>query len=208
MEIRLEALDELGDRVERRPVLEAMGRHSNLILLDGEGRITDCLRRVDGDMSARRRVLPGLFYRLPPPEAKLDPTARTAVSWSACSPPRPPGPGGPVAAGCLRRPVPPVCRELACRAGGSTDARLDAMGQEGRRRLLDGLEGLLKDVQENRFTPVMVTIDGRPKDFSFLPLEQYGSAAGLTPFPPFPSCWTSFMSSGKTESASASGGRI
>ena len=59
------------------------------------------------------------------------------------------------------------------------------MGQEGRRRLLDGLEGLLKDVQENRFTPVMVTIDGRPKDFSFLPLEQYGSAAGLTPFPTF-----------------------
>lgn len=33
--------------------------------------------------------------------------------------------------------------------------------------------------------PVMVTIDGRPKDFSFLPLEQYGSAAGLTPFPTF-----------------------
>ena len=35
VEIRLEALDELGDRVERRLVLEAMGRHSNLILLDG-----------------------------------------------------------------------------------------------------------------------------------------------------------------------------
>lgn len=85
VEIRLEALDELGDRVERRLVLEAMGRHSNLILLDGEGRITDCLRRVDGDMSARRQVLPGLFYR------------RRAA----------PGPGGPVAAGCLRRPVPP-----------------------------------------------------------------------------------------------------
>ena len=75
VEIRLEALDELGDRVERRLVLEAMGRHSNLILLDGEGRITDCLRRVDGDMSARRQVLPGLFYRLPPAQAKLDPTA-------------------------------------------------------------------------------------------------------------------------------------
>ena len=36
---RLEALDELGDRVRRSLVLEAMGRHANLILLDGEERI-------------------------------------------------------------------------------------------------------------------------------------------------------------------------
>lgn len=186
VEIRLEALDELGDRVERRLVLEAMGRHSNLILLDGEGRITDCLRRVDGDMSARRQVLPGLFYRLPPAQAKLDPTALDRGELErllAAAPPQAQADQWLLDAfGGLSHLV---CRELACRAGGSTDARLDAMGQEGRRRLLDGLEGLLKDVQENRFTPVMVTIDGRPKDFSFLPLEQYGSAAGLTPFPTF-----------------------
>ena len=186
VEIRLEALDELGDRVERRLVLEAMGRHSNLILLDGEGRITDCLRRVDGDMSARRQVLPGLFYRLPPAQAKLDPTALDRGELErllAAAPPQAQADQWLLDAFGGLSPL--GCRELACRAGGSTDARLDAMGQEGRRRLLDGLEGLLKDVQENRFTPVMVTIDGRPKDFSFLPLEQYGSAAGLTPFPTF-----------------------
>ena len=186
VEIRLEALDELGDRVERRLVLETMGRHSNLILLDGEGRITDCLRRVDGDMSARRQVLPGLFYRLPPAQAKLDPTALDRGELErllAAAPPQAQADQWLLDAFGGLSPL--VCRELACRAGGSTDARLDAMGQEGRRRLLDGLEGLLKDVQENRFTPVMVTIDGRPKDFSFLPLEQYGSAAGLTPFPTF-----------------------
>ena len=73
VDLRLEALDELGDRVERRLVLEAMGRHSNLILLDGEGRIMDCLRRVDSDMSARRQVLPGLFYRLPPRPGEAGP---------------------------------------------------------------------------------------------------------------------------------------
>ena len=154
VEIRLEALDELGDRVERRLVLEAMGRHSNLILLDGEGRITDCLRRVDGDMSARRQVLPGLFYRLPPAQAKLDPTALDRGELErllAAAPPQAQADQWLLDAFGGLSPL--VCRELACRAGGSTDARLDAMGQEGRRRLLDGLEGLLKDVQENRFTP-------------------------------------------------------
>ena len=37
----LEALNELGDRVERKLVLEAIGRRSNLLLLDGDGRILD-----------------------------------------------------------------------------------------------------------------------------------------------------------------------
>ena len=137
-------------------------------------------------MSARRQVLPGLFYRLPPAQAKLDPTALDRGELErllAAAPPQAQADQWLLDAFGGLSPL--VCRELACRAGGSTDARLDAMGQEGRRRLLDGLEGLLKDVQENRFTPVMVTIDGRPKDFSFLPLEQYGSAAGLTPFPTF-----------------------
>jgi len=72
--LRLEALDELGDRVERSLVLEAMGRHANLILLDGEGRIMDCVRRVEGDLATgARQVLPGLFYRPPEPRFGVPP---------------------------------------------------------------------------------------------------------------------------------------
>lgn len=74
VEFRLEAADELGDRVERTLVLEAMGRSANLILLDGQGRITDCLRRVEGDLAAgKRQVLPGLFYRPPEPRFGVPP---------------------------------------------------------------------------------------------------------------------------------------
>ena len=61
VELRLEVLDELGDRKERRLILEAMGRRANLVLVDDQGRIVDCLRRVDGEMSAQRQLLPGLF---------------------------------------------------------------------------------------------------------------------------------------------------
>ncbi|MEI3141486.1 MAG: NFACT family protein [Lawsonibacter sp.] len=73
VELRLEVLDELGDRKERRLILEAMGRRANLVLVDDQGRIVDCLRRVDGDMSAQRQLLPGLFYRLPPAMEKPTP---------------------------------------------------------------------------------------------------------------------------------------
>ena len=45
-ELVVEAANEMGDKVRRRLVLEAMGRRTNLLLLDGEDRIVDCLRRV------------------------------------------------------------------------------------------------------------------------------------------------------------------
>ena len=72
--LRLEVVDELGDRVPRTLVLEAMGRRANLILLDAEGRILDCIRRVEGDVTTGQRgVMPGLFYHLPEPHPGLSP---------------------------------------------------------------------------------------------------------------------------------------
>ena len=184
--LRLEALDELGDRVERRLALEMVGRRANLILLDGEGRIVDCLRRVEGDLSARRQVLPGMFYRLPPPQDKRDPTALSREELEALLS------AAPAEARAdqwlldtFNGLSPLICRELAQRAGGETDARLHLLGAAGRARLLDGLEGLLRDVEAGRFTPTVIRIDGRPKDFTFLPVTQYGSAAELETFPTF-----------------------
>ena len=79
--LRLEVIDELGDRVPRTLVLEAMSRRANLILLDAEGRIVDCMRRVDADMSAQRQVLPGLFYRLPEPRPGLSPLIERELAF-------------------------------------------------------------------------------------------------------------------------------
>ena len=186
VDLRLEALDELGDRVERRLVLEAMGRHSNLILLDGEGRIMDCLRRVDSDMSARRQVLPGLFYRLPPAQEKLAPSSldRAALESALAAAPEE-GQADKWLLDTFGGLSPLICRELAFRAGGATDARLHQMGEGGRSRLLDELEGLLRSVQENSFTPVMLEKEGHPSDFTFQPISQYGPAVSCVPFPSF-----------------------
>ena len=63
--IELDVTDDFGQPGHRTLVLEAMGRRSNLILLDGENRVIDCMRRVDAEMSAARQVLPGLFYEPP-----------------------------------------------------------------------------------------------------------------------------------------------
>ena len=72
VQLRFACTGELGESSEKSLVLELMGRNSNLILLGEDGRIIDCMRRVDFEMSEQRQVLPGLFYHLPPGQGKRD----------------------------------------------------------------------------------------------------------------------------------------
>lgn len=76
--IDMDTVNELGDHVNRRLVLEIMGRHSNLMLLDENGRILDAARHVSGDMSRVRQIQPGLPYLPPPAQDKLAPEEVTA----------------------------------------------------------------------------------------------------------------------------------
>ena len=45
--IELDSRDELGFETRKKLIAELIGRSSNLILVDAEGRITDCMRRMD-----------------------------------------------------------------------------------------------------------------------------------------------------------------
>ncbi len=58
-------------------MVEIMGRHSNVILVDGTGRVLDSIKRVSPEMSPVRPVLPGRPYEMPPPQAKLSPADLT-----------------------------------------------------------------------------------------------------------------------------------
>ncbi|MBW3622777.1 MAG: NFACT family protein [Armatimonadetes bacterium] len=54
-------------------VAEMMGKHSNLTLLDAEGRILDSIKHVSGRINRVREILPGRPYLPPPAPAKPDP---------------------------------------------------------------------------------------------------------------------------------------
>ena len=66
LDLTFDCTDEMGSPTQKHLILEIMGRNSNLILTAEDGRILDCLRRVDFEMSEQRQVLPGLYYHLPP----------------------------------------------------------------------------------------------------------------------------------------------
>ena len=76
--IDMDTLGEMGDHEPRRLVLEIMGRHSNLMLLNGEGRILESAHHVNAEMSRVRQIQPGLAYTPPPGQERLNPARMTA----------------------------------------------------------------------------------------------------------------------------------
>ena len=65
--------DAFFDEVTRTLVVELMGRHGNLFLLDEAGTILDCMRRFGLGESAARICLPNVRYEAPPETEKHDP---------------------------------------------------------------------------------------------------------------------------------------
>ena len=178
--LRFDTVDEMSYHAEKTLALELMGKGVNLLLIDAERRIVDCLRRVDYETNARRALLPGLFYQLPPaqdrpsffsvPEEEFErmvceaekgrePDRWLLETFSGLSP--------------------LLCRELAMDGWDGLSSAAAAM----RRR-----------VTEEGFVPVMLSETGKPRDFSFFPVRQYGSAMQQELFPDFCSMLDAFYS--------------
>lgn len=67
-----DAKNELGDPVQYRLVVEIMGKYSNIILLNSQSKIIECVKRIDFQKSSVREILPGLTYQLPPQQDKMN----------------------------------------------------------------------------------------------------------------------------------------
>ncbi|MBQ9967804.1 MAG: NFACT family protein [Oscillospiraceae bacterium] len=183
VDITLEHIDELGELSQKHLILELMGRNSNLILTAADGHIIDCQRRVDLEMSEKRQVLPGLFYRLPPATGKLDPTAVTPdrlqeLLCAAC------GMFDKWLLDTFGGLSPLVCRELCLDIFGDTEVCLADLSLDTRQSAAEKLfamfGALYRDLQ-----PVMLLDDQRPADFSFRPIRQYGGTRESKSFESF-----------------------
>ena len=167
------ASDEMGERSRFTLVWEGMPRRANLILCDRDGRIIDCLRRVDLEAEQDRQVLPGLFYRLPTRQDKRSPLSVTEEEFAALLGRA--APDAPLDAWLLDTFTaisPLVARELTVRACGS----IDAPASQGN-ALWDVFSRWQRDVNENTFTPTLIKRNGSLADFTYGPVTQYGTYA-------------------------------
>ena len=173
-QIKLDTIDEMGEHSVKILAAELMGRHSNIILVGADGRIIECLKRVDYDMSESRQVLPGLFYHMPPPQDKISPLSlsreeflrrlqkapheKTVSDWLLDT---------------FNGISPLICRELAFRAAGSTDVRIFELEQR-QSELAQELEQLKSMMLNKDYHGCMLYDASYPVDFSYMPITQYG----------------------------------
>ena len=66
-------LNEVGDHERLQLILEIMGRHSNLVLVDHNGKIIDAIKHIDEHLNSFREILPGVSYIAPPKSGKRNP---------------------------------------------------------------------------------------------------------------------------------------
>lgn len=171
-----ECVNELGDIVTVTLACEIMGRCSNLIIINNDGKIIDSIKRVDEEMSRERMVLPGMRYTLPPRNERLN--------FLTCEP------GQIVEA--VKNAVPselskalirifegisPVlAREWTFFAGRGAYLESDKLTDEQLDRLLFAVKRAREQLTEGTccFTAVSDR-EGMLKDFSFIRLSQFGT---------------------------------
>ena len=70
---------------------------------------------------------------------------------------------------------PLIAREFAFRAGGETDVRFGALSSAQREALVREFADTASVVKEDHYTPVILYRDGKPVDFTYRPIAQYGA---------------------------------
>lgn len=81
---KIRKFDDLGDLKFVSLIVEMMGRHSNIFLVDNEtNKILDCLKHVPAYQNSYRTIMPGATYVLPPHQNRLNPFEATAAEMTA-----------------------------------------------------------------------------------------------------------------------------
>jgi len=71
VEMTITNTDEFMQLKEYKLVVEIMGKHSNIILVDSQNTIIDSIKRIGFDVNRYREILPGKTYSAPPLEEKV-----------------------------------------------------------------------------------------------------------------------------------------
>ena len=178
LRLRFEALSEIGDRESLSLYIEIMGRYSNAVLVDGEGRVIDSVRRVDFSDSQERVLLPKLPYELPPMQDKL--CVEECDVDEVCRRIDELGGDDKAVLNAVQGISPIIAREIAFRAG-SVGMRV-AIAQ------------LKETVIGGRGEPTLVyKADGSPMDFAFMDIRQYGDTLRTKRFDSFGELLDSFF---------------
>lgn len=154
--IDIRTRDELGDLSTRRIIVELMGRHSNIILVDpATGTQLDGIHHVTPAISSFRVVMPGFAYSKPPEQHKLDPlTADLASFTSALRKAEEADKGIGWLVEAYEGLSPLIAGEIYARAELGNNIIQLGLGEIETKRLWEAFSGLMDSIRQHQYQPM------------------------------------------------------
>ena len=172
IEIHVKSRDELGLFSEKCLIIELMGKHSNVILIDNDSRkIIDSLKRVNFNLSSVREILPGLIYNADDISDGLDPCDTQSIvdliknqkenfnlktffikTFTGISP--------------------QMCRELEYRSNIDFKRNISSLNSNEIEILNKIFIEIFSNIKVNNFTPIKIYRDEIFKDFYSIDLKE------------------------------------
>ncbi len=176
--LELETRNEFGDVIVVSLVVEIMGRHSNIILVNEVGKVIDSIKRVDDSVSSLRRILPGVTYESAPNQDKLslvNTDAEDIVKYIVENASKYPLSKGLL--NCIEGVSPLICREISFLVAKNEDTIIEDLNEEQISRLKFYIKAFRTSL-ESPATPTMILDKNRkPVEFYFSNITQYTDSA-------------------------------
>ncbi len=169
VEISVDTMNELGFSVNKKLIIEIMGKHSNIIVVDiASNRIIDSIKRISIDVNRYRQLLPGQQYVYPPSQGKVPYYGLTFSQVESFI-----ENAGDNTAKALMSNIqgisPLIAEEIVYQAGQLTSAQTDSIPATAFSSVLDRF---VEQISTDNPSPrVYLQEDGIPFDFHLFPLR-------------------------------------
>lgn len=173
-----ECTNEIGDTVENRIAAEIMGKYSNIILLTKKAdgwRVVDSVKRVTDDISSVRRILPNILYELPPRAERLNLLDYDFSDFPERLSPFREQRLAKALPSLFEGIAPIFARECAYACAKDIDVTVGALTEDRLEKLIFFLKGARHTLLEGTGCTMLTDKSGKPKDFCFVPIGQYGA---------------------------------
>ena len=176
VEIDIDAMDEMGDRSVKTLLIEIMGKHSNIMLLDGNRKVLDAIKHIPPSVSSVRTILPGVTYSRPP-SGKENPLEFAAEPSKQAFDQNDKSEISKIQQAIYQRfngISPVLAGEICARAQVHPDSYTSELSQGDFVRLHAAFTETMKTVQDGKFSfNIYYDEKGKTIDFAALPLSIY-----------------------------------
>ena len=185
LELHFDATNEIGDRQLLKLYIEIMAQRSNIVLTDENDIIIDAVKRVDETKSTYREILPGGKYLLPPSQNKVNLLETSGGEIVPLIAENKNQRLSSAILGTVLGVSPIVCREIAYSVAGD-DIETGLLTVLDKERLAQKLDEIRSKAVSGDISPQIVfDADGKPLDFTFFDIKQYGNTLEIKKYESF-----------------------